>query len=198
MQKYMNEVKYEETFENQEETILEHYFIAPKELLSEFLSIKYPDAVSATILLKIPMDTEKPIQDAVALVSPTKETEEDCLEDYDWTEIDGMLKGDDIKKLLSLLLEEILEDAARQWCDFIEEARKRKTGEGFAEFFYDTLEQTGCKKYLSVVVLEDIEEFEKILEESCRQWCDFIDDAPERKTGEGFVQFFREIREQKL
>ena len=101
MQKYMNEVKYEETFENQEETILEHYFIAPKELLSEFLSIKYPDAVSATILLKIPMDTEKPIQDAVALVSPTKETEEDCLEDYDWTEIDGMLKGDDIKKLIA-------------------------------------------------------------------------------------------------
>lgn len=198
MQKYMNEVKYEETFENQEEAILEHYFIAPKELLSEFLSIKYPEAVSATILLKISMDTENPIQDAIALVSPTKETEEDCLEDYDWTEIDGMLKGDDIKKLLALLLEEILEDAARQWCDFIEEARKRKTGKGFAKFFYDTLEQTGCKKYLSVVVLEDIEEFEEILEDAARQWCDFIDDTPERKTGEGFAQFFREIREQKL
>lgn len=68
----------------------------------------------------------------------------------------------------------------------------------FAKFFYDTLEQTGCKKYLSVVVLEDIEEFEEILEDAARQWYDFIDDAPERKTGEGFAQFFREIREQKL
>ena len=141
MQKYMNEVKYEETFENQEEAILEHYFIAPKELLSEFLSIKYPEAVSATILLKISMDTENPIQDAVALVSPTKETEEDCLEDYDWTEIDGMLKGDDIKKHLALLLEEILEDAARQWCDFIDDTPERKTGEGFAQFFREIREQ---------------------------------------------------------
>ena len=51
---------------------------------------------------------------------------------------------------------------------------------------------------MSVVVLEDIEEFEEILEDAARQWCDFIDDAPERKTGEGFAQFFREIREQKL
>lgn len=35
--------------------------------------------------------------------------------------------------------------------------------------------------------------FEVVLEEACRQWCDFIEDAPERKDGEGFADFFYEI-----
>ena len=35
--------------------------------------------------------------------------------------------------------------------------------------------------------------FEVIVDEACRQWCDFIDEAPERRTGEGFAQFFYEI-----
>lgn len=41
------------------------------------------------------------------------------------------------------------------------------------------------KKRLSV--------FEPCLEEACRQWCAFIDEAPERKDGEGFAAFFYEI-----
>ena len=39
--------------------------------------------------------------------------------------------------------------------------------------------------------------FEPILEEACRQWCDCIDDAPERKDGAGFAKFFYEIFEDK-
>ena len=39
--------------------------------------------------------------------------------------------------------------------------------------------------------------FNMMLEEACRQWCCFIDDAPERKDGEGFAQFFFEIFEGK-
>lgn len=35
-----------------------------------------------------------------------------------------------------------------------------------------------------------------MLEEACRQWCDFIGEAQERKSGEGFADFYREIREQ--
>lgn len=35
--------------------------------------------------------------------------------------------------------------------------------------------------------------FDIILEEACRQWCDIIDEAPERKDGEGFASFFYEI-----
>lgn len=39
--------------------------------------------------------------------------------------------------------------------------------------------------------------FDAVLEESCRQWCCFIDDAPERKDGEGFAEFFYEVFEDK-
>ena len=35
--------------------------------------------------------------------------------------------------------------------------------------------------------------FDAVLEEACRQWCCFIDEAPERKDGEGFANFFYEI-----
>lgn len=35
--------------------------------------------------------------------------------------------------------------------------------------------------------------FDIVLEEACRQWCDIIDEAPERKDGEGFANFFYEI-----
>lgn len=39
--------------------------------------------------------------------------------------------------------------------------------------------------------------FPAILEEACRQWCEFIEDAPERKSGEGFADFFYEIFQEK-
>ena len=39
--------------------------------------------------------------------------------------------------------------------------------------------------------------FNIVLEEACRQWCDCIDEAPERKDGEGFANFFYEIFEEK-
>lgn len=34
-------------------------------------------------------------------------------------------------------------------------------------------------------------------DEACRQWCAFIDEAPERRDGERFTEFFNEICEQK-
>lgn len=39
--------------------------------------------------------------------------------------------------------------------------------------------------------------FNMVLEEACRQWCCFIDEAPERRNGEGFSEFFYEIFEDK-
>ena len=39
--------------------------------------------------------------------------------------------------------------------------------------------------------------FNIVLEEACRQWCNFIEEAPERKDGEGFANFFYEIFEDK-
>ena len=32
-----------------------------------------------------------------------------------------------------------------------------------------------------------------LLDEACRQWCDGIEDAPERLSGKGFSHFFRQI-----
>ena len=39
--------------------------------------------------------------------------------------------------------------------------------------------------------------FEKCLNEACRQWCEFIDEVPERKNGEGFAHFFYEVFDDK-
>lgn len=39
--------------------------------------------------------------------------------------------------------------------------------------------------------------FDMVIEEACRQWCCFADEAPERKTGEGFANFFYEIFKEK-
>lgn len=36
------------------------------------------------------------------------------------------------------------------------------------------------------------------LEEACRQWCDFIDEAPERRSGKGFADFYGEIKRQMI
>lgn len=38
-----------------------------------------------------------------------------------------------------------------------------------------------------------IEIFDRVLNEACRQWCDLMEEAPERKDGEGFSDFFYEI-----
>ena len=43
----------------------------------------------------------------------------------------------------------------------------------------------------------NIQIFDTVLEESCRQWCDCIGDAPERASGKGFASFFYEVFEQK-
>ena len=32
-----------------------------------------------------------------------------------------------------------------------------------------------------------------LLDEACRQWCDGIEDAPERLSGKGFSDFVRQI-----
>ncbi len=36
-----------------------------------------------------------------------------------------------------------------------------------------------------------------VLDEACRQWCDMIDEAPERLDGIGFSNFFKEIFNEK-
>lgn len=39
--------------------------------------------------------------------------------------------------------------------------------------------------------------FEKCLNEACRQWCEFVDEAPERRNGKDFAHFFYEVFDDK-
>ena len=39
--------------------------------------------------------------------------------------------------------------------------------------------------------------FDKCLNEACRQWCEFVDEAPERRDGIGFSDFFYEVFDEK-
>ena len=56
-----------------------------------------------------------------------------------------------------------------------------------------------CSVNLDAIISDPARQkvFDMIWEEACRQWCCFIDDAPERADGEGFAQFFYEIFELK-
>lgn len=47
------------------------------------------------------------------------------------------------------------------------------------------------------VITTDDPIFPMTIEEACRQWCDGIENAPERMDGEGFYDFFLEIYDQK-
>lgn len=71
-------------------------------------------------------------------------------------------------------------------------------GKGFQSICIDLLMQRAAS------IIESRQEERKnkdvvdaVLEEACRQWCEFIDEAPERKDGKGFANFFHGIFEEK-
>lgn len=49
----------------------------------------------------------------------------------------------------------------------------------------------------TTLAFEDFVQKCRMLDEACRQWCDFIDEAPERRDGEFFTEFFEDICKQK-
>lgn len=51
--------------------------------------------------------------------------------------------------------------------------------------------------YQSRMAIESEALVDILLDEACRQWCDGIADAPERISGKGFSNFFRQIIEEK-
>lgn len=83
----MENIKFDERYDNEcnEETTL--YFIAPKEMLDNFFPKgKYPDAVSMEIAIEVPTNNIE-ARNAGVSVSPTRKIE-DGYEDYDWTDVD--------------------------------------------------------------------------------------------------------------
>lgn len=78
----INEVKFEERFVNDELETVTLYFIAPKEWLGNL----FPEAVHAEISVEYPI-AHPEARYASIMISPTKEDEDGCFEDYEWCDL---------------------------------------------------------------------------------------------------------------
>lgn len=78
----INEVKFEERFVNDELETVTLYFIAPKEWLGNL----FPEAVHAEISIEYPI-AHPEARYASIMISPTKEDEDGCFEDYEWCDL---------------------------------------------------------------------------------------------------------------
>lgn len=78
----INEVKFEERIVNNELGIVTLYFIAPKEWLGNL----FPEAVHAEISVEYPI-AHPEARYASIMISPTKEDEDGCFEDYEWCDL---------------------------------------------------------------------------------------------------------------
>ena len=81
------------------------------------------------------------------------------------------------------------------------EAEKISTVFGHKVLLNDNmLQEFGTDKIDILTIASDINRqkiFDTVIEEACRQWCDTMEDAPERKSGEGFADFFYDIFREK-
>lgn len=95
MIEFLKDIKFEEEYidENDNVTL---YFVAPKEILPLFGINIAPDDISAEIALEFVGGFDP--ECACASISPTKEVEENCTEDYDWNDID--LSYNDVEELM--------------------------------------------------------------------------------------------------
>lgn len=78
----IDKVKFEERIVNNELGTVTLYFIAPKEWLGNL----FPEAVHAEISVEYPMACQE-ARYASVMISPTKEDEDGCFEDYEWCDL---------------------------------------------------------------------------------------------------------------
>lgn len=83
----INEVKFEERFVNDELETVTLYFIAPKEWLGNL----FQEAVHAEISVEYPI-AHPEARYASIMISPTKEDEDGCFEDYEWCDLTASLE----------------------------------------------------------------------------------------------------------
>ena len=91
----INEVKFEERFVNDELETVTLYFIAPKEWLGNL----FPEAVHAEISVEYPIAHQE-ARYASIMISPTKEDEDGCFEDYEWCDLTAL--PEEIESLMIL------------------------------------------------------------------------------------------------
>jgi hypothetical protein len=103
IREYIDNIEFEESFWSQEREVLTMYFVAPVELLDG----KYPDAISAEIMVEFEAEDDKhfsPMSGSVE-ISPTGE-HGDGLLDYDWRFVD--MPCEEIELLIHIY---------DKWCD---------------------------------------------------------------------------------
>ena len=94
-----NGIKFDERYDSEDYGTTTLYFIAPKEMLKEFIPTKsYPDAISMEISIEFPTNHVE-ADYANVYVSPTRE-DENGTEEYDWYDVN--ISNDEIEGLIKL------------------------------------------------------------------------------------------------
>ena len=94
-----NRIKFDERYDSEDYGTTTLYFIAPKEMLKEFIPTKsYPDAISMELSIEFPTNHVE-ADYANVYVSPTRENE-NVIEEYEWHDVN--ISNDEIEGLIKL------------------------------------------------------------------------------------------------
>ncbi len=113
----INKVMFEEQYKSNEHETVTLYFFAPK----EWLGGSYPNAISAEISVEYPVTHPEAIY-ATVMMSPTRVTENDSVEDYDWYDI--VLLPTEIEQLMDLATKALREEVITRVLAEKEKAQK--------------------------------------------------------------------------
>ena len=113
---HSSQIKFEETYVNEEYDTTTYYFSADKMLLASLFPGQYPEAEEMTISIELPNGCHDAMA-ATVMVSPTLEGS-----DYDWTELG--LPFNAIENLLTFAdaqsLDEMMKNAQEEQAEFPE------------------------------------------------------------------------------
>lgn len=137
--KYINEIKFDERYDDEFTGETSFYFIFPKEYLDVFFPKKYSNAISCEINITIPtselntnifsIDINKIANKANVSISPTRETSGGT-EDYDWTDIEIPFNS-----LCELIKKGIISHYFSSWFEIISNAEAKQLWDsGFYDF----------------------------------------------------------------
>lgn len=100
----ISKVMFDEQYKSDEYETVTLYFFAPKEWLGGL----YPEAISAEISVEYPVAHPEAIYGTV-MMSPTRVTDNNSVEDYDWYDI--VLLPTEIEQLMDLAMKALREEA---------------------------------------------------------------------------------------
>lgn len=100
----ISKVMFDEQYKSDEYETVTLYFFAPKEWLGGL----YPEVISAEISVEYPVAHPEAIY-ATVMMSPTRVTDNNSVEDYDWYDI--VLLPTEIEQLMDLAMKALREEA---------------------------------------------------------------------------------------